>query len=740
MENNKKHHLWIPDEEVQRVSKIPTARPKPRNVSHEDHGDKLSDSLVAIKTAQDKVDKDNSLIDTDLMVFKVELPEEEKIKDKKEIFDSTGMKIRAVKNSSSAIVTSTRAQFEMLRKRVTAYRNEGTEKGRFDYIDKFEPFIGSIKNSSELTKTMAKDQKPSTLDVQLMLIPNLDNAHYASTLPKLINKIHEINGSIQQEPYTLSDNTPVIRVIIPSSSLSRFENDPAIYRIEETDFFNVDPSSLSSIKIEGLKIADGVEIDELPFVAVLDSGIAFPEELSKLVLQHWTPSGSLGGNSVHGTKVASRVVFRYLDEPRSHNGLVPRARVIDCNVLDGNVPANILIKRIQEAVKEFSEIAKIFNLSANANSPIEGDEMSIVGYEIDVLQRSYQVQFVLSAGNHDLWKIESSLDDIIDDDDTQVAAPSDSILGISVGSIIGFDHKFSLSKTNEIAPYSRRGPGFRGYSKPDLTAFAGTVTFISGLTGVPEDSFSLLLASDGSLIPDAGTSFSAPVVAGDLAEVLNILPHEDVLLAKALLFHNAVPLWDTEDLDDTELMFLHNLYGRGLSNVEASIYSSTDKVTFLRTGTLNKTTKERISIYMPEILAAQVGRNVARVSVTCMSLPPIDRTKGTEYLGAYIRASLKKSGLDGTSLLAVKPEFKEGRQKWDVCQQFTKIFSRFNAGDWQIWLELFSRWDEEHLDVPYALVVTIEDISKELDIYSEIEVQNRFRPINTLRVRVTNQN
>jgi len=177
-----------------------------------------------------------------------------------------------------------------------------------------------------------------------------------------------------------------------------------------------------------------------------------------------------------------------------------------------------------------------------------------------------------------------------------------------------------------------------------------------------------------------------------------------------------------------------------LSNVEASIFSSTDKVTFLRTGTLNKTTKERISIYMPEILAAQIGRNVARVSVTCMSLPPIDRTKGTEYLGAYIRASLKKSGSDGKSLLAVKPEFKEGRQKWDVCQQFTKIFSRFNAGDWQIWLELFSRWDEEHLDVPYALVVTIEDISKELDIYSEIEVLNRYRPINTLRVRVTNQN
>ena len=35
-------------------------------------------------------------------------------------------------------------------------------------------------------------------------------------------------------------------------------------------------------------------------------------------------------------------------------------------------------------------------------------------------------------------------------------------------------------------------------------------------------------------------------------------------------------------------------------------------------------TKERVKIYMPEVLAAQVGRNVARVTVTCLTLPPVD--------------------------------------------------------------------------------------------------------------------
>ncbi|MDL2263146.1 hypothetical protein LJC31_00680 [Synergistaceae bacterium OttesenSCG-928-I11] len=256
---------------------------------------------------------------------------------------------------------------------------------------------------------------------------------------------------------------------------------------------------------------------------------------------------------------------------------------------------------------------------------------------------------------------------------------------------------------------------------------------------VPQDPYSFLLSNTGKFVPDAGTSFSAPVVAGDLAEILSEIPQNDVLLAKALLYHNALPLWDVEGMDDDELTFAHNIYGRGLPNVDGSKFSSLSRVTFVRSGTLNKTTKERISIYMPEILAAQKGRNVARVSVTCLSAPPVDRTKGTEYLGAYIRASLKKSRADGVSFNRVNQEYKEGRQKWDVCQQFTKQFSRFNAGDWQIWLELFSRWEEERLDVPYALAVTIEDVSNALDIYSEIELLNRYRPLNTLRIRVDNQ-
>lgn len=737
--SDKKSHLWIPDEEVQRLDKRLTARPKPRKVSFVEHGNKLSQSLMSIKTTLENVAADNSLSDMDLFVFNVELPEGEKIKDKKEIFDSTGMKIRAVKNVRSAIVTSTISQFEALRRKVDNYGRSGTGKTYFDYIEDFKPYIGNVKNSSELTRQMSKDIPPVTLDVQLMLIPNLDSSLYESALAKLVSKISSAEGSIQEEPYYLSDNTPVIRAIIPSTSLIRYENDPAIYRIEETDFFSVESSSVGTVDLSTLTLDDSVSIDDLPVVVVLDSGVSFPNGLSSVICQHWLPTDSSGGNAEHGTKVASRVAFRYLEQQLPTTTLTPRARIIDCNILDGSVPVNIFIKCIQLAVESFSEVAQIYNLSANAKTSIEGDEMSIVGYELDVLQFRKGVQFVVSAGNHDLWHVEQSLDDILDDDESRISAPADSMLAITVGSIVGVDHMNSLSQTNDIAPYSRRGPGFKGFSKPDLSAYAGTTILSGEFPLVPQDTYAMLMSNNGKLVPDAGTSFSAPVVAGDLAEVLSVIPQHDVLLAKALLYHNALPLWDVEDMDDSELAFAHNLYGRGLPSVDDSKYSSTSKVTFVRTGTLNKTTKERVSVYMPSILAAQVGRNVARVSVTCISSPPVDRTKGTEYLGAYIRASLKKSCDDGVSLSPVSPKYKEGRQKWDVCQQFSRLFSKFNAGDWQIWLELFSRWDDEYLDVPYALVVTIEDVSNTLDVYSEIELLNRYRPLNTMRIRLDNQ-
>lgn len=736
MNTQQRPHFWIPDEEVLKVSKKLQGRTVPRDVVYAEHGAKLSHGLQLVKQSLEAVHDDDSLKDSDLYVFKVELPAGEKVQSKSDLFSKNGMRVNAVKDERHAVVSTTKQQFQILKNRVEAYAMKGTNKTYFDHIENIAPYIGPEKNSGELRRKVYIDRAPETVDIQLMFIPNLQQTEYTAAIEKVIGKIAETNGAMQQEPYYLSDNTPVIRAVIPSTALGRYENDSAIYRIEETHFFNAKAGETQRTEPTILKFNSEIDLDSLPIVVVLDSGISFPAPFDCLVVDHWKAENSNGGDCDHGTKVASKVVFAHLGEQISHGDvLTPRARVIDCNILDGSVPENIMIQRIQNAVGLYGTISRIFNLSANAPSPIEGDEMSILGFELDALQLKYGVQFVVSAGNHYLWQTESSIEDIIDDDDSRIASPADSMLSVAVGAVVGEDHTGSLSSRNMIAPYSRRGPGFTGFIKPDVCAYGGTLVLDGIGTQIPPDKDSLVMTKDGCFVADAGTSYTAPSVAGDLAEILSETPENDPLLSKALLYHNSNPLWDEDDMEEDELTFAHRLYGRGIPSVSQGKYSSPSRVTFVRTGILNRVTKERVKIYMPEILAAQKGRNIARVSITCISQPPVDRTKGSEYLGAYVRASLKKSNPDGR-LLPVSPDFSEGRKKWDICHQTSKMFSTFNAGDWQVWLELFSRWDDENINVPYALAVTIEDMSGALDVYSEVQAQNRYHAVNTLRLKV----
>lgn len=732
---NKKDHFWIPDSEVVRLEKVPRGRSKPRDVSYSEHGKKLSENLeIIVETVNEFFNKD-SLRELDTLIYEVKLPEGEKVKDRETLFKSNGMSVKAVKTENEAIVSSTKSQFQELRKRVSTYSMTGQNKTHFDYIDDFKPFVGSEKNSLQLQKDLESQKIPENIDINLMLVPNLTDDEYSSIIKLLLNKINEDNGKIINSEYRLSDNTPLVRAIVPSSAIKNYEFDSAIYRIELTDFFSSISTENGFEDLTHFMLDNKTDLQELEVVAVLDTGVNFPDNLESIVVETWRDNNTNSVDYIHGTKVASRIAFGYINnQQKNGNVLSPRAKIIDCQIMDGEVAIDNLIARIQKAVEKYHDICKIYNLSANSNISIEGSRMSILGYELDALQTKYKVQFVISAGNHSLWENEDTLIDIIDDDDSRISAPADSMMGISVGSIVKHSQKNLLTKTNDIASYSRRGPGFNGFIKPDLVAYCSEID--KNANCVLEDASMLMLDHNGKLSNDAGTSFAAPAVSGDLAEILSKMPDRDVLLAKALLLHQAKSIWDEEDIDEDQLCFAQNLYGRGLPSVEDSLYSSPHTVTFMRRGTLNKRTKERVKIYMPELLAAQSGRNIAKVSVTCITLPEVDQSKGTEYLGAYIRASLKKNNSKEDNLIAVTPDFKQGRRKWDTIQQFTKLFSRFNSGDWQIWLELFSRWKFEDEDVEYALIVTIEDMSHSLDIYNEIKIQNRYRPVSEVRVRV----
>lgn len=734
-----RYHLWIPEDEIDNVEKTPTGRSNQYDLVHTEHGQKLSQGLQSIVDFFQRLQSSDSLDEQDLVTFKIILQDKEDFAAQKDFIENEGLTINAVKDGRHAIVSAPRDVFGNLQGRVSRYRDKGTKKD-FQYIQGFEPFTAEGKKASSILRYIKENPDAVSVDVQIMLLPDMAPDVQARAQANITDRIQKKNGTLQGDPYQLTDGTAIIRASMSPGELNEIAEDPRIYWVEKTVFFHgYQPSDVSPIT-DGLKLDMNIDMTALPAVVVLDDGVSLPTGLESVVPIHWQASGCVKtaafGN--HGTPVASRVAFGYVGMHMADEYLTPRARIIDAQIADSNnVPENIMLQRVREAVEAFSDVAKIFNFSYNARTYIEGDEMSILGCEFDLLSRKYGVRFVISAGNHDLYKTQDTLKDIISDDESRIASPADAMLGIAVGAIVGVDHPGSLSKVNDIAPYSRRGPGFSGFYKPDLVSY-GATQFKNGV--VPPDPYALCLSKTGFCAP-AGTSFTAPTVAGDLAQTLTVVPNNDIGLAQALLYNGVIPPYDRTDIQQDEIDLAGNLYGRGLSSPEVSMHSSEDRVSFLNSGTMNRLTKKRVKFHIPSAIAdlkVKRGEKKIRVTVTCIAQPPVDRTKGSEYSAAYISASIHRLNANGKNVVD-NPSVSDNRNKWDTCYHFSNEFSSFDSGSWEVWLELYTRWGiEDDEEIPYSLVITVEDLTAAGNLYSETvrESAGRFTQVQPVRITI----
>lgn len=730
-------HLWIPDEEVESIEKTLRGFSEDRGLDFGIHGATLSSGLQSIVEAYSHLESD-SLSDEDIVIFKMVLPEGEDIYAKRDIAEKEGLKINAVRDKRHAVVSTSKSMFDRLKDRVGTYRETGG-LNYFQYVDEFGPVTTEEKQASSLKKYLEEQKDNLTIDVQMMFTPNLDEGVQERAAIRMKERISSLNGQKTLKQYKLSDGTVVIRADVPIKELKALTDDPVIYRVEQTGFFRLSPSAVSVFGTSDKQLDPAIEPDNLPVVVVLDSGVDFPDELSDLVPVHWKATGVSGKGSPHGTEVASKVVFSHIGLQIEDDYLTARAKVIDCDIYgsDKDVSQEDMAERIEEAVVEFHDVSQIFNFSSNIPRAIEGDELSILGYHIDSLMKKYHVKFVVSAGNHELAKLGNTLQQILDDTDARIAEPADSMLGITVGAIAGVDSPDMFSERWMPTAYTRVGPGFAGYYKPDLVAYGGNIN--KDLSIAVTDPFTFVLIPGGRIGFDVGTSFTAPVVAGDLAEVSALLPGNDILLAQAMLYNGAEKLWDDKKLGKDEAIYIGNQFGRGLSVPENCKFSTPYKVSFLRSGSLKKKTKEHVKFLMPGVQALLKGNNTTKITVTCITDAPIDKTKGEQYLGACITASLHKPENDKGKKYSANPNNSDNRGKWDTCNHFSKTFSRFDSGMWEVWLDLFTKWDiDDDMEIPYHLVITIEDLTRTNDIYRAIiqESAGRFKPISMVRIPV----
>lgn len=740
----KYNHLWIPNEEVIEIEYKPTARNIDVPVDFSEHGIKLLGQLDTIKKIHNKK---KSPVSSEYIIFKTRLYNNQKFSNNERVkfINNNGLEIKLVKSDNEAIVATKIDKFNMLYKKVENYQERNRNLG-FQYIDDFE-FINRTEKQSNSIRKIITDSLVDYLDIQIQLMPSFGDIIYEKSIEYIFNIIKNSSGEILEDIYNLSDGTPIIRAKVEPSVIDILTEDDIVFKVEKTNFFDVDKQDKYEFNLNDVNLSNEIFIEDLPVVGILDTGVDFGSSILKdFVIDEWIADDITTFNPYHGTGCAIRAMFgNDLANQIEANSLTPKVRIVSGIISNGKepVPFSKFIDRIRKAIKELKKYTKIFNLSFNSDEPIDGDYISTVAYELDTIMRSEGVQIIISSGNHKLYRVYSDLNDILDDEDSRISSPADSILGITVGSYVTKDNPYSVSQEYDIAPYSRVGFGLGGMQKPDLVAPGGNIYYNASLNEdvvICEDC-ALIPGSDGNLNYDCGTSFAAPVLAGDYAVLTNQLPihiQDRELLGKALMYHNAKHLFDITSMDFDEREAVRKVYGNGVLDLDSAMYSNPYKVTFVRLGELNYLTKQRVKFYMPTNMANQEGIRTCKVSVTCMSEVPFDKNKGLNYVSAYIGASLKK--IDTKQQLNVgNPKKSEGRDQWSHYQNFSNIFSSFNPGDWQIWLQLRKRWDiSKDYNMKYALVVTIEDLTRTNDIYSAIKAEtgNRFRDINEVRIRI----
>ena len=202
---------------------------------------------------------------------------------------------------------------------------------------------------------------------------------------------------------------------------------------------------------------------------------------------------------------------------------------------------------VRDTVKRWHKKIRVYNLSLNlisknpnVSSAISDDTINPLSAELDLLARKHDVLFVVSSGNFPAINVgatKTQYPNILNWRSTKICPPGEAMLAITVGSFAGRDNNGSIVKKDAPSPFTRRGPGFSQYKKPDLIAHGGNyglnwqqINDIA-VAGIRHDQESLAYGN--------GTSYAAPVITRLAAHLFSTIPNATSELIKAMLIHFA---------------------------------------------------------------------------------------------------------------------------------------------------------------------------------------------------------
>lgn len=515
-------------------------------------------------------------------------------------------------------------------------------------------------------------------------------------------------------------------------------------------YYPVRTSSLPVGKVNAKNFPLPEENVSYPVVGVIDTGT----QKDIPILEPWIvdrenyiPEGYANHN--HGTFVSG-----LLAHSKAFNHGDPRfpgcaAKIVDVAAIPtSGISEDELLSILEEVLPKHPEV-KHWNLSLGTNTPISNSIFSDFGVSLDRLQQEYGVIFYLAAGNH-TTKLLPQFQRKGAQDSERICAPADSVRSVVVGAMAHTHNKASLSRTDEVSPFSRKGPGPLYLPKPDISHYGGNCNN----QGYCTQSGVLSIASKGEIVEDVGTSFATPLVSVLSSNIAHSVMDASPNLTKALLIHSAAM-----NSGASTPSLLHNR-GFGVPPDLDSILSCPPwACTMIFEFPLRRRTEYR-KIEFPIAPSLHIAGNKVRANflMTLVYDPELDASYGSEYCRTNVEVSLgtvkrDKAGkyhhakqvpedpkLRGS---AYEVDLIESGFKWSPVKVYRREINRgIDADQWQLILRVLERSGHAcSSPQSLALIITISDPDKYLPVYDEtvvlmnqlgwgaydLEVQSRLR-------------
>lgn len=717
MSEEDRRHLWIPRENLKRepVGHGIGGEPPLFRKDYAKHGKTLQRQIESLREVV-SARRDAKL--TKQYIVEVAVPKSVPIRKHKARLEQVGIEFIGYSRSAQnvAIAKITKPAFSELTDRIQRYATSSKHVGRsnLSVIEQFGEVPIDQKVDVELRKMAGN------VPCVISLYNELSNAEKQEVLHSLFRLLQE-RGISDLQIHNLLSGTATLVAELPSALIEEVGEE---YLTVKSITRN--GRAVITKTVVGQSLPEGIEVLEpetKSIVAVVDSGVCEAGLLSPLVCERYSvmPFGTAAKDVEHGTLVASRVLFGERFESLTKGAkLAPSCQVIDLSVFGVDSTGEVrglseadLITVLDNHVPAMAQKARVFNLSLGFDRAVESGVFSLLATEIDFLSKTFDVLFVIAAGNisqptgdHPLHFLHPS---------SRIQPPSESLLGLSVGSVAKYSIPGCISKPNEISAFSCIGPGSDGGLKPEVVAHGGNL--LEGWIESARVGVCGLDASGTRLAYSVGTSFAAPLISRMAARLFAAYPGCSVNLVKALLCHFASPVSvpSVDGLED------RRFYGFGEPCFDATLRSAPNAVTYLYTGRVKPENFEYIPFHIPKTVAGGGGNERSvRVRMTLVFDPPVNSDNPIEYSKSRMTLALYKATESGFT--AVPAGDDSHVLPWGTAVHFDRSFSRsYLTGEWQARVRVMTRGDlPEDFEQGYALVIEVIDPNGGTDVYRDV--------------------